>query len=132
MLSKIELSIPSSTTTEPAAPPNMQFDAEGNVINLPKPSVNLSPPSVNQESKSSILNNVVNQEPKSARLNNVVNQNLELNLPSNTTNKALKDAEVNKVINTPQGRNFKKIPIPPVRNLEASFQRMIMSSTRVV
>ena len=104
----------------PQPPPNMQFDAEGNVIKLPEPKSAVPTPPVMEETS------------KGNQLNNVINQNLELNLPSNTTNKALKDAEVNKVINTPQGRNFKKIPIPPVRNLEASFQRMIMNSTRVV
>ena len=39
---------------------------------------------------------------------------------------------VTNVINSSQAAQHKKIPIPPVRNLEESFQRMIMSSTRVV
>lgn len=75
---------------------------------------------------------VVNQPPKSEVLNTVTKENVSLNLPSNTTDKALQDASVNKVINTPQRSGSKKIPIPSVRNLEDSFQRMIINSTRVV
>jgi hypothetical protein len=74
---------------------------------------------------------VMDQTPESGKLNVVTKENVSLNLPTNTTNKALDDATVNKVINTPQ-RTGKKIPMPAVRNLEASFQRMIINSTRVV
>lgn len=74
---------------------------------------------------------VMDQTPESGKLNIVTKENVSLNLPTNTTNKALEDASVNKIINTPQ-RTGKKIPMPAVRNLENSFQRMIINSTRVV
>lgn len=74
---------------------------------------------------------VVNTPLNSEILNAITKENVSLNLPTNTTNKALEDASVNKIINTPQ-RTGKKIPMPAVRNLENSFQRMIINSTRVV
>lgn len=102
---------------QPQAPEGQQFDVEGNLIDLPKPKP-VPPP--------------VNGPPASQKLNDVVGENVSLNVLESTQRTAVQDANVNKIINTPNKGQYKKIPMPPVRNLEESFQRMIMNSTRLV
>jgi hypothetical protein len=72
------------------------------------------------------------ETPKTDQLNNVIKENTSLNLPDNRVETAVNDASNNKIINNKSKGEFKKYPIPPVRNLEESFQRMIMNSTRLV
>ena len=110
---------PVNTTPTATSTPAPNVNAAGNVTNVSggENNTNLTVPVAN--------------EPKSSTLNNVIKQNLDLNLTPKTI-KNNQQTGVTNVINSSQAAQHKKIPIPPVRNLEESFQRMIMSSTRVV
>lgn len=66
-----------------------------------------------------------------SKLNTVTSENLELNLPS--TPEAVTTAQITNNMNVNSVREQKpKGPIPSVRNMEDSFQRMLLSSLRVV
>jgi hypothetical protein len=85
-------------------------------------------PQTNQESGSKLMNQ--SSEPQS-KLNTVTSENLELNLPS--TPESVTNSQI---INNTNVNNIKsqkpKGPIPSVRNMEDSFQRMLLNSLRVV
>jgi hypothetical protein len=66
-----------------------------------------------------------------SKLNAVTSENLELNLPS--TPESVTTAQITNNTNISSTKSQKpKGPIPSVRNMEDSFQRMLLSSLRVV
>jgi len=65
------------------------------------------------------------------KLNTVTSENLELNMPS--TPESVTTAQITNNMNVNSTNSQKpKGPIPSVRNMEDSFQRMLLSSLRVV
>lgn len=65
------------------------------------------------------------------KLNTVTSENLELNIPS--TPESVTTAQITNNMNVNSTNSQKpKGPIPSVRNMENSFQRMLLSSLRVV
>lgn len=82
-----------------------------------------------QQGNASNLMNQVTETPN--KLNSVTNENLELNLPS--TPESVTNAQViNNTNISSVNRQKPKGAIPSVRNMEDSFQRMLLSSLRVV
>ena len=78
----------------------------------------------------------VNQEPAAvdtpnmgSALQSVQSQNLDMKIPVSNEDPSIAISNTTKVSNT---STKEKNPLPPVRNLEETFQRMILYSTRVV
>jgi hypothetical protein len=65
------------------------------------------------------------------KLNTVTSENLELNLPSTPESVVNSQITNNTNVNSTKGQRPKG-PIPSVRNMEDSFQRMVFDSLRVV
>ena len=65
----------------------------------------------------------------SQKLNQVQSENLKLNLPQSKEDPS---SVINNTSVKTYAENGKKIPMPSVRNLEPTFQNMILYSTRVV
>ena len=81
-----------------------------------------------QDSSPALMNQISGA---ASKLNTVTSENLELNLPS--TPEAVTTAQITNNMNVNSVREQKpKGPIPSVRNMEDSFQRMLLSSLRVV
>jgi hypothetical protein len=74
---------------------------------------------------------VVNETPKSAEVSNVTNTNLDLELDKTTAgrNQVLQDRT--NVVNQ-KAAGSQRVPMHFVRNKDATFQRMIYNSTRLV
>jgi len=67
--------------------------------------------------------------PASQKLNQVQSENLNLNIPESKQDPS---SVINNTSVKKYAENGKKIPMPSVRNLEPTFQNMILYSTRVV
>ena len=99
------------------------------VTPTPQPSDSTEKPMVpSQESKPQAMEPMASTTNK---LNTVTSENLELNLPSTPESVVNSQIINNTNVNSTKGQKPKG-PIPSVRNMEDSFQRMVFDSLRVV
>jgi hypothetical protein len=138
--------------TEPEAPADMEFDAEGNLISAPpnkfqpKPApvvpVNTpqAPANMEFDADGGLINSPVPKKlepvsaPASAPVSNLTNTNVELNMPSDNSGNSMA-AAATRSITALNSRNKERSGLTPsqisVRNEEPTYNELIAASTRM-
>jgi len=97
-------------------------------VPTPIPNETATPATNNQNAGPQLMNQ---SSDSTNKLNTVTSENLELNLPSTPESVVNSQITNNTNVNSTKGQRPKG-PIPSVRNMEDSFQRMVFDSLRVV
>ena len=124
-----------ATPVLPQAPEGMEFDSEGGLIKSPKASPAKSSPvsAVPSKIPKSSPGSAVPEESSNAgqQLIHATNENNNAKLADLTSSPATNTVNSSQTNVTGKSSSSAQ-PLPPVRNLEDTFQRMIMNSTKVV
>jgi hypothetical protein len=104
-------------------------DIDSEIAKRKSSSVSNQTASVEPEQPKGVASTPVESPNSGQRLNSAVKQNIEMNLAKDTEDPT---SVVNNNSIKTYAQDGKKIPMPAVRNLESTFQNMILYSTRVV